>query len=55
MALMDLVQPFLAAKDVSVKGAGCPRGIKKREEVGHVTSQKPARYPIKYSRIDVIT
>jgi len=50
MVLMDLVQPFLAAKDVSVKGAGFSRGIK-REEVGHVMSQKPARYPIEYSRI----
>jgi len=29
--------------------------MKKREEVGYVTSQKPARYLIKYSRIDVIT
>ena len=28
---------------------------KKRGEVGHVTSQKPARYLIEYSRIDVIT
>jgi len=28
--------------------------IKKREKVGHVTSQKPARYPIEYSWIDVI-
>jgi len=29
--------------------------IKKREEVGRVTSQKPARYLIEYSWIDVIT
>jgi len=24
-------------------------------EIEHVTSQQPVRYPIKYSRIDVIT
>jgi len=31
------------------------RKNKKREKVGCVTSQKPMRYLIKYSRIDVIT
>jgi len=31
------------------------RGRREDGKVGHVTSQKPARYPIEYSRIDVIT
>jgi len=31
------------------------RKNKKKEEIGHVMSRKPMRYPIKYSRIDGIT
>jgi len=31
------------------------RGKRENRKVRHVTSQKPARYPIEYSRIDVIT